>query len=70
MSDEKIVVEGIVTEQMPNAMYRVQLDSGDSVLAYASGKVRRFKIKILAGDRVRLELSPYDLTKGRLVYRI
>lgn len=70
MSDEKIDVEGIVTEHLPNAMYRVQLDSGDSILAYASGKVRKFKIKIVVGDKVKVELSPYDLTRGRLTFRL
>ena len=73
-NDEKkkkdvIEAEGIVTEALPNAMFRVQLDSGHSVLAHISGKMRMYYIRILLGDRVTVELSPYDLTRGRITYR-
>jgi translation initiation factor IF-1 len=67
--EETIEVEGEVTEALPNTMFRVQLDNGQSVLGYISGKMRRYYIKILPGDRVKVELSPYDLTKGRITYR-
>lgn len=62
-------MEGVVTESLPNAMFRVDLDNGFTVLAHVSGKIRRNYIKILLGDRVVVELTPYDLTKGRIVYR-
>lgn len=64
-----IKVEGKVIEPLPNAMFRVELDNGHKVLAHISGKMRMHFIKILPGDKVTLELSPYDLTKGRIVYR-
>jgi translation initiation factor IF-1 len=64
-----IEAEGIVTEALPNAMFRVQLESGHSVLAHISGKMRVYYIRILLGDRVKVELSPYDLTRGRITYR-
>jgi translation initiation factor IF-1 len=67
--EEPIQVEGTVTETLPNAMFRVDLDSGHKVLAHVSGKMRMHFIKILPGDRVMIELSPYDLTRGRIVYR-
>lgn len=63
-------MEGIVTETLPNAMFRVVLDNGFNVLAHISGKIRRNHIKILLGDRVKVELTPYDLTKGRITYRV
>jgi len=66
---EKIEVEGVVKEALPDASFRVELDEGRVVLAHASGKVRRYKIRILLGDRVKVELSPYDGTRGRIVYR-
>ncbi|HSR50985.1 MAG TPA: translation initiation factor IF-1 [Acidobacteriota bacterium] len=62
-------VEGVVVEPLPNAMFRVELDNGHTVLAHISGKMRRHFIRILRGDRVTVELSPYDLTRGRLTYR-
>jgi translation initiation factor IF-1 len=65
-----IEVEGKVTEPLPNAMFRVELDSGHEVLAHISGKLRLNFIRILPGDRVRVELSPYDLTRGRITYRL
>ncbi|HUW22916.1 MAG: translation initiation factor IF-1 [bacterium] len=67
--EEKIEVEGIVIEALPNAMFRVELDKGHRILAHISGKMRMHFIKILAGDKVKVELSPYDLTRGRIVYR-
>jgi len=67
--EEKIEVEGTVTEALPNAMFRVELDNGHRILAHISGKMRMHFIKILAGDKVKVELSPYDLTRGRIVYR-
>ncbi len=67
--EETIEAEGTVTETLPNAMFRVQIESGPIILAQVSGKMRLHFIKILPGDRVRLELSPYDLTRGRIQYR-
>lgn len=64
-----VEVEGRVVEPLPNAMFRVELDNGHRVLAHVSGKIRLNFIRILPGDRVLLELSPYDLTRGRIVYR-
>jgi len=67
--EKAIEVEGIVSETLPNAMFKVKLESGHEVLAQVSGKMRMHFIKILPGDRVRMELSPYDLTRGRIQYR-
>ncbi len=67
--EEAIRVEGIVKETLPNAMFRVELENEHLVLAHISGKMRMHFIKILPGDKVTLELSPYDLTRGRIVYR-
>jgi translation initiation factor IF-1 len=67
--EEKIEVEGTVIEALPNTMFRVELDNGHEVLAYLSGKMRKYYIRILLGDRVRVEISPYDLTRGRITYR-
>ena len=64
-----VEVEGTVTEALPNATFRVRMDNGHLVLAHVSGKMRKFFIRILAGDRVKMELSPYDLTRGRITYR-
>jgi len=64
-----IEVEGTVVEPLPNAMFRVELPNGHKVLAHVSGKIRMNFIRILAGDRVMVELSPYDLSRGRIVYR-
>ena len=66
---EAIEVEGKVIEPLPNAMFRVELDNGHIVLAHISGKMRKFYIRILPGDRVTVELSPYDLSRGRITYR-
>lgn len=67
--EEAIEVEGRVIEPLPNAMFRVELDNGHQILAHISGKMRMHFIKILPGDTVTVELSPYDLTRGRIVYR-
>ncbi|MDP8255519.1 MAG: translation initiation factor IF-1 [Candidatus Alcyoniella australis] len=67
--EDAIEVEGTVLEPLPNAMFRVSLDNGHKVLAHISGKMRMHFIKILPGDRVTVELSPYDLTRGRITYR-
>jgi translation initiation factor IF-1 len=70
MEKEKpIEVEGRVTECLPNAMFRVKLENEHEVLSHISGKMRKYFIRILPGDRVKLEMSPYDLTKGRITYR-
>ena len=66
---DTIEVEGVVTEPLPNAMFRVELPNGHKILAHISGKIRLHYIKILTGDRVLVELSPYDLTRGRITYR-
>ncbi len=68
-SKEVIEAEGTVVEALPNAMFKVRLDSGHEVLAHISGKIRMYYIRVLLGDRVLVELSPYDLTRGRIVYR-
>jgi translation initiation factor IF-1 len=67
--EEVIAVEGTVVEPLPNAMFKVELENGHMVLAHISGKMRMHFIRILPGDKVKLELSPYDLTRGRIVYR-
>jgi translation initiation factor IF-1 len=67
--DDVIELEGTVIEPLPNAMFRVQLANGHKILAHVSGKIRMNFIRILPGDRVTVELSPYDLTRGRIVYR-
>jgi translation initiation factor IF-1 len=67
--EDTIEVTGTVIEPLPNAMFRVELDNGHKVLAHVSGKMRMHFIKILPGDKVTVELSPYDLTRGRIVYR-
>jgi translation initiation factor IF-1 len=67
--ENKIEVEGTVTEALPGTQFRVELDNDHEILAYLSGKMRKYYIRILLGDRVRVELSPYDLTRGRIIYR-
>ena len=69
VKEDLIEVEGVVEEALPNAMFRVTLDNGHKVLAHVSGKIRMHFIRILPGDRVKVELSPYDLTRGRITYR-
>ena len=68
--EDAIEVDGIVEEALPNAMFRVKLENGHEVLSHISGKMRKFYIRILPGDRVKVELSPYDLTRGRITYRM
>ncbi len=67
--EEKITVDGTIIEALPGTQFRVKLDNGHEVLAYLSGRMRRYYIRILLGDSVRVEMSPYDLDRGRIVYR-
>ena len=67
--EELLEFEGTVTEVLPNAMFRVTLENGHDVLAHTAGKMRRFRIRVLAGDKVNVEMTPYDLSKGRITYR-
>jgi translation initiation factor IF-1 len=67
--EEKLIVDAEVTESLPNLLFRVQLENGHEVLAHLAGKMRRFRIRINPGDKVRVELSTYDLNRGRIVYR-
>jgi translation initiation factor IF-1 len=69
VKEEKIEMDGEVTEAMRNGMFRVTLDNGHTTIGYAAGKMRRYRIRILPGDRVKLELSPYDLARGRITFR-
>jgi translation initiation factor IF-1 len=67
--EESITLEGTVTDVLPNATFRVELENGHSVLATIAGKMRRFRIRVLQGDRVTVEVSPYDLSRGRITFR-
>jgi translation initiation factor IF-1 len=67
--EDLIELDGTVKELLPNATFRVELDNGHEVLAHTSGKMRKFRIRVLAGDRVTVEMTPYDLTKGRITFR-
>jgi translation initiation factor IF-1 len=67
--EELITFEGLVTELLPDARFRVKLDTGHEIIAYTAGRMKKHRIKTLAGDRVTVEMSPYDLEKGRLVFR-
>lgn len=69
MASDVIEIEGKVVDTLPNAMFKVELENGAVILAHVSGKIRKNFIRILPGDRVRVEMSPYDLTKGRITYR-
>ena len=69
MAKEAIEIEGLVSEVLANARFRVELENGHEILAYLSGKMRQHYIRVLEGDRVKVELSPYDLSKGRVTYR-
>ena len=69
VKEEAIQIYGTVTESLPNAQFRVTLENGHEVLAYLAGKMRKFYIRVLPGDRVLIALSPYDLSKGRIIYR-
>ena len=67
--DEKFYLEGIVTEAFPAGKFNVQLENGHNLIGYVSGKMRRYKIRVLRGDKVKVEVSPYDMDRGRIVYR-
>lgn len=69
MKQESIEIDGVVSEVLPSAMFRVDLSNGHRLLATTAGKMRRFRIRIIAGDRVTVEVSPYDLTRGRITFR-
>jgi len=69
-TDQKIKAEGAILEALPNATFRVELENGHEVMAHISGKMRKYFIRIMPGDKVTVELSPYDLTRGRITYRI
>jgi len=69
VKEEKIEMEGEVTEALRGRMFRVQLDNGHETLGYLAGKMKRYRIRVFLGDRVKIEMSPYDLTRGRIVYR-
>ena len=68
-AEEKLEVEGVVTEALPNTMFKVRLENNHEVLAYLSGRMKKYYIKVLLGDRVKVEMTPYDLTRGRITYR-
>ncbi len=67
--EEKIEVDGEIAEALGNGMYRIAIDGGHEMLGYTAGKMRRYRIRVLPGDRIKVELSPYDLTRGRIVFR-
>ena len=69
MKEEAVELEGTITDVLPSTTFRVALDTGQTVMATLCGKMRRFRIRVLHGDRVRLEMSPYDLTRGRITFR-
>ena len=70
MAKDVIEIEGTILESMPNAMFRVELENGHEILAHISGKIRKKFIRILPGDKVKVEMTPYDLTKGRITFRL
>ncbi len=67
--EEVLTFTGTVTEKLPNAMFRVQLENGHEILAHTAGKMRKFRIRVMVGDKVEIEMTPYDLTKGRISFR-
>ncbi len=67
--EDKIRVDGTITEALPGTQFKVELDNGHEIIAYLSGKMRKYYIRVLLGDRVTIEMSPYDMTRGRIVYR-
>ena len=69
MAEETVTLDGKIVDALPNAMFRVELENWHTVLAYLSGKMRKYYIRVLLGDRVKVEMSPYDLTRGRITYR-
>nr|WRO37704.1 translational initiation factor 1 [Danxiaorchis mangdangshanensis] len=70
MKEQKLIHEGLIIESLPNGMFRVRLDNEDLILGYISGRIRRGFIRILTGDRVKIEMSRYDSTRGRIIYRL
>lgn len=68
-AEDKIRVDGIITEALPGTQFKVELDNGHEIIAYLAGKMRKYYIRVLLGDRVTIEMSPYDMTRGRIVYR-
>lgn len=71
MSKKDVIeFEGIITEVLPNQQFKVQLDQGQTILCYTAGKMRQYKIRLVQGDRVQVEMTPYDLTRGRITYRV
>nr|YP_009829111.1 translational initiation factor 1 [Danxiaorchis singchiana]QJC59629.1 translational initiation factor 1 [Danxiaorchis singchiana]QKV48089.1 translation initiation factor 1 [Danxiaorchis singchiana] len=70
MKEQKLIHEGLIIESLPNGMFRVRLDNEDLILGYISGRIRRVFIRILTGDRVKIEMSRYDSTRGRIIYRL
>ncbi|MBC8505025.1 MAG: translation initiation factor IF-1 [Chloroflexi bacterium] len=68
-ADDKIRVDGVITEALPGTQFKVELDNGHVIIAYLAGKMRKYYIRVLLGDRVTIEMSPYDMTRGRIVYR-
>lgn len=69
VTQEKLILDGKIVEALPNTSFKVELENGHTVLAYLSGKMRKYYIRVLLGDKVRVELSPYDLDRGRIIYR-
>jgi len=69
-NDDTIELEGTITDVLPNQTFKVELENGHQVVCYTGGKMRKFRIRLVQGDRVKLEMTPYDLTKGRITYRI
>ncbi|MBP5855491.1 translation initiation factor IF-1 [Marivibrio halodurans] len=70
MSKEELIeFKGVVTEKLPNAMFRVELENGHQIIAHTAGKMRKFRIRVMVGDQVDVEMTPYDLTKGRITFR-
>jgi len=69
MAKDVIEIEGTILESMPNAMFRVKLENGVEILAHTAGKMRKFRIRVMVGDKVDIEMTPYDLTKGRITFR-
>jgi translation initiation factor IF-1 len=70
VKEEKVELEGLVIEALRNRMFRIKLDNGHETLGYMAGRMKRYRIRLMLGDRVRIELSPYDLDRGRIVYRL
>jgi len=68
--DDVLETEGVITDVLPNQMFKVELDNGHNITAYTGGKMRQFRIRMVAGDRVKVEMSPYDLSKGRITFRL